>query len=463
MVQKILAGRAVGRELGSGVVDVQADQVVLARTPARTFVEAVEAGLTRPAAELTVAYEGRCATDGSAVDDTRALFREMVARGVVVGRAGAGFPGPVHLERFAGPARLCITDEPRLAGVGGIGMLALVVPTASLARALLCGGVATALPVSVQVQLVGRLRPFVCMSDTVLELQRRGLAEVVRRAAQRRSAPVVLEFAGPTVRWLSVGERSVLSGVAARVGAAASLITSDARTEVFLRDQRRSKAYRALVADAGAPYEAVFNVDLGAVDPLLEDHEGRVRAVRDLAGQPVTQVLLGGDDGVTLRDLLSAAALLRTKRVPSQLDCLVAVPSRQMLDVLAASGSLGDLLAMGARLIEPDARVLAGTLYAPAAGGLGLRSCSLGTPSKAAVRRLSMMASAQTLAYAVSTGELGDPRSFRRPARVIIPRVLPTDDVLIARDGDGRSKAPAGRALARVTPARQVALSKASA
>ncbi len=44
-----------------------------------------------------------------------------------------------------------------------------------------------------------------------------------------------------------------------------------------------------------------------------------------------------------------------------------------------------------------------------------------------------MVASAETLAYAVATGEVGDPRSFKRPVRVTVPRALPTDDVLVAR------------------------------
>jgi aconitate hydratase len=45
-----------------------------------------------------------------------------------------------------------------------------------------------------------------------------------------------------------------------------------------------------------------------------------------------------------------------------------------------------------------------------------------------------VVASAETLAYAVASGEMGDPRLFKRPVRVTVPRVLPTDDVLVARE-----------------------------
>ena len=432
MAQKILSTRSGDPTLVEDMVRVAVDQIVLARAPMRAHLAAMAAGLKKPSAEVAIAYDTRCITgDESFSDSTRAASAEMLAHGVLVARAGVGFPGPVHLERFASPARLCVTDDPRLASVGGIGMLTLVVPTGSLAQALAQGSVLVRAPVSVQVLLGGRLRPFVCARDVALELLRRGLGETVRKVEESRGAPVVLEFAGPSARLLSVGERSVMAALAPQVGAAAALFVSDERTEVFLRDQRRSKAHRALAPDPGAPCEEVVNVDLGAVDPLLLDEQGQVRVVRDLAGQPVTQALLGGDGGATLRDLFAAAILLKSKRVPARMDFLLAMPSRQMLEVLAAAGALTDLIATGARLVEPDARVVTGELYTPPASGVAMRTCD--PEPHIAGRRSPVVASAETLAYAVATGEVGDPRAFKRPVRVTVPRALPTDDVLIAR------------------------------
>jgi aconitate hydratase len=450
MAQKILAARSSGEPLAGERVEVQVDQVVLARAPSRAHAEALALGLGKVSAEVAIAYEGRCVTDDATPEDARAAYSDMLAHGMIVARAGAGFAAPVHLERFASPARLCVTDEPRLAGVGGIGMLTLVVPPQVLARALTRGTVTVRPPVSVQVLLTGRLRPFVCARDVALELQRRGLGDVVRRVEEARGAPVVLEFAGPSARRLSIGERGVLAALAPYVGAAGSLFLSDERTDVFLRDQRRSKAFRALLPDAGAPCEEVFNVDLGAVDPLILDSSGVVRAVWDLAGQPVTQALLGGDSGTTLRDLLAAATLLKSKRAPQRLDFLLAVPSRQMLDVLVRSGALADLIATGARLVEPDARVVSGRLYPAPPRGTALQTCD---PEPHLASRLSAsVASAETVAYAAAMGEIGDPRSFKRPVRVVVPRELPTDDVLIARRLERRDAALL-RPVMKVEPA----------
>jgi aconitate hydratase len=438
MVQKILAARSSDPLLRRPRVDAAVDQVALASTPHAAVDEAVARGLKKTSLEAAVVYDTTCIRDGrpSAVQGGDAKHA-LLSHGLVIARAGAGFPAAVHLERFASPARLCVTDEPRLASVGGIGMLSLVMPAGAIGGAIAGQPIEIHPPRSVNVQLSGKMRPFVCARDVALELVRRGLEEVVKRAAADHGAPVVVEFGGASVRLLSCYERAVIASVAPHVGAVAALFPSDERTEVFLRDQRRSKAHRALVPDAGAPFDEVMQIDLGGVDPLVQGEDGKVRAVRELSGKPVSQVILGGDVGVTLRDLLAAALLLKSKRVPAGVELLLAPPTRQMLEVLAAEGALSDLIATGARIVEPDGRIATGELYPPPASGLSLQSFDVAKPTPGVV-----VASQETLTYAVATGTLGDPRGFKRPVRVSVPRSLPTDDVLIVREGSVRPKKP---------------------
>lgn len=441
MTQKILAGRAEDPRLSADLAEVRVDQVILARDPKPPVIEAIAGGLKRIAVETAVAYDTRCVTDGEPDEALQhalpRAFREAMGLGLLLAKPGIGFPGPVHLERFASPARLAVTDEPRLAAVGGIGMLTLAVSPSQLAGALQRGMVCVRPPRSIQVLLSGRVRPFVCIRDVALELVRRGLPEIVERVDREHRAPVVVEFAGPSARLLSVSERAVLAALAPQLGAAAAVFVSDEKTEVFLRDQRRSKAHRGLAPDAGAPCEDVISIDLSAVDPLVMDTNGRVRPVRDLADEPVHQVILGGDSGTSLRDLMAAAALLKSKRVPPSLDLLVAPPSRQSMEVLAHSGALVDLIATGARILEPDHRLMTGELYPAPPSGLSLRTFD---PEPGPHDRRFVVASAETIAYAVSTGKVGDPRGFKRPVRITVPRALPTDDVLVVRRGKAKSR-----------------------
>ncbi len=106
MAQKIFAARSPDPAPATGVVEIDVDQIVLVRSAARVVAEAVADGLKKTTAEVAVAYEGRCVTDGTAADEARASSSELLSRGVLVARAGVGFPAPAHLERFAslGPA-----------------------------------------------------------------------------------------------------------------------------------------------------------------------------------------------------------------------------------------------------------------------------------------------------------------------------------------------------------------------
>jgi aconitate hydratase len=442
MPQKILAGRADDPRLGDDLVRVRVDQVILAREPNLVLREAADWGLKKAAVETAVAYDTRCMTT-STPDELDSLTAEQVSRsfvnrGVVIARAGIGFPSAVHLERFAAPARLAITDDPRLIAMGGAGMLTLLGSRSQLIGALRDGTMMVRPPRSVQILLSGKLRPFVCVRDLALELLRRGLKELVQAIDVKHGAPVVLEFAGPSARLISVPDRALLCSLASRLGAVSGVFVSDEKTEVYLRDQRRSKAHRALVPDAGAPCDDVLTLDLSAVDPLLMDTKGDVRPVRDLDGEVVQQAVLGGDTGTPLRDMLAAAALLKSKRVPPDLEFLVACASRQMLEVLAQSNALVDLIATGARLIEPDYRVLSAEVYPPPPEGVSIRTYDPepGQPESSSF----IVASAETLAFAVATGKIGDPRLFKRPVRITVPRTLPTEDVLVVRKQRAKSK-----------------------
>lgn len=452
MPQKILAGRAADPALRGDLVQVKVDQVILTRAPTRAYTEAVAAGLKKSPLEVAIAYDGACVTDAAwnsaaAAGHFAAVAPELLGAGIQIAKAGIGFPAPVHLERFGAPARLALTDDPRLAPLGGVGMLVLVVSPAQLGQALAQGSVWLRPPRSVQVLLSGFTRPFVCARDVALELFRRGIRDVVRRIEEQHQAPVVLEFSGASAKLLNVGERAVLASVAPMLGASAGIFLSDEKTESFLRDQRRSKAHRTLFADQGAPCDDAVTLDLGTVDPLLIDEAGQVRPVRDLQGKPIHQAILGGDSGTTLRDLLAAAALLKSKRVPTKVDFLFAPPSRQALEVLAQDGSLADLVATGARVVEPDHRVATGEMYPVGAGRSSLRTFD---PEPLSPGFIS--ASAETLAFAVATGAIGDPRAFKRPVRVTIPRVLPTDDVLVARERKAEGAPKRDKPLAAPAP-----------
>ncbi len=428
LAQKILTSRLEPVDAG-GPARIRVEQVALARLE-RPLLTSLTAGTHPLAVETTVVYDSDCTLTAELTPRLSAVDRQALANsGCIIGRPGLGFAGPVHLERFASPGRIVLTDDARLAMLGGLGCLALPLGAAELALALTSGSLDAPQLAVFQLQLTGRFAPFVGARDLALELERIGLAERVAKLKAESGHPVVLEFGGTATRGLSVDERALVASAAPSLGALTALFPSDEKSEVFLRDQRRSKAFRALSVDPGAPCGAYHSLELSSLEPLIREPGGRVRFARELS-VPVSQVIVGGDSGGSLRALLTAATLLKSKRLSGQLDLLLCPASRQVLEVLAREGALGDLVAAGARVIEPDRRLLEGSLHVTTPQQTSLRTFVTGGAGQA---QPAYLASMETAAYCIASGHLGDPRALRRPARITLPRALPTDDTLLAR------------------------------
>lgn len=425
MTRKILDAHA-----GAGDARVRVDHVVVSSI-ARARDLVARLGTRKLAPELSMVYAP--ADGGHDALDVEAL----VARGFGVGRRGAGLGPAVHLERFASPARVCVGDDPRLAMLGGAGMLALDAANDDVLVEALAGGTAP-LPdiATVRVEVTGRTKAFVSASDVALALVASPAAAAVRRIGQggRR---VVVELVGPGVKTLAVQDRARIAAAAPLLGALAALFPADERMVSFLGDERRSKAHRVLTDDDAAEHDATTTFDLGAVESSLGGEGGRVFAIRERAKVPVAQVVLAGEVGASYRDLLLVAALLKSKRVPRTLDFVVAPPTRQTLEILAGQGALRDLVACGARIVEPDPRIASGELYPPPPTCDGTTVVSLVSFDSSRPGRFT--AGPEALALAAATGVVADPRAWKRPPRVTYPRTLPTDDVLIVR-GRGRAR-----------------------
>jgi len=410
-------------------VTVTVDQVALAAPPSEEVVQGLSEIERANSVDLVVTYAPHCLRDQSHALDSFGSSVQLRRLGAIRARPGIGFPAAVHLERCAAPARVVVTDTPSMAMLGGIGTLVLVVKPRQLVDAIATGQLRIAIPKVLQVSLSGRLCPSVSARDVVLELLRLGLSERVRELATLDACPVILEFSGPGMRSLAISERALLCSAAQQVGAAAALAACDERTDNFLRDQRRSKAYRQLAPDAGAPCLDAMCLDLMAVVPLVALGNGQIIPASEATAMPIREVVIGGEATATLRDLLNAAVWFKTKRICTDVDVVLVPSSHQVFETIAADGTLAQLLSVGARVLEADLRLLTGEWQPPPPDSLSLRSyfCQQATgpfPNWC-------VASLDTLCMSAITGTIQDPRAARKIPKVSLPRELPIDDSIL--------------------------------
>ena len=221
MAQKVLAGRASDPSRVGGpaatrdTIEVKVDQVVLARAPRRAFADALASGLRRTRAELAVAYDTACVTEANSPTDPGAGSRWRCSR---TGCSSRGPASDTQVRSIWSASRA----RRDYASPTSPGLRRSVVwacsPSScrpgSSGKPSRTGRFWSDLRAAFRCFSAAGFAPSCCARDIALELLRRGLGDIVHKVDTEHGAPVVLEFAGPSVRLLSVGERAVLAGIA---------------------------------------------------------------------------------------------------------------------------------------------------------------------------------------------------------------------------------------------------------
>ena len=127
--------------------------------------------------------------------------------------------------------------------------------------------------------------------------------------------------------------------------------------------------------------------------------------------------------------------------------------SRQVLDVIARSGVYADLLAAGARMLEPICGPCIGIGQAPIKGRPSLRTFNRNFPGRSGTAEDQVyLCSPSTAAASALTGAITDPRTVDRPPlRPAVPPDLTLHERHIARAA-ARGRAPHGPDRARREP-----------
>jgi aconitate hydratase len=224
-------------------------------------------------------------------------------------------------------------------------------------------------------------------------------------------------------------DRHVIANMGAELGATTSVFPADDAVRVFLAAEGREEDFRELVADPDAEYDVTDEIDLDTVEPLIArpSSPGNVVTVREAAGEPVSQVVIGSSANPGYRDYAVAAALVRGRQSSDAVSFDVNPSSRQIFADLTRSGVTFDLIGAGARIHQAGCLGCIGMGQAPASGRNSLRTFPRNFPGRSGTREDSVwLCSPETAAAAALTGEITDPRDLADrlavpPAEIEVP------------------------------------------
>lgn len=430
LVYKILSEHlAEGELVASEKIGIVIDQTLTQDATGTTaFLLYESMGAGRVKTQLSVSYVDHNISQFGPENHNDHLYLQNVAAkcGVYHSRAGNGICHQVHLERFSKPGVTLLGSDSHTPTGGGIGTLAIGAGGLDVAVAMAGGAFYLTCPKVLGVKLTGKLNDWVAAKDIILKL--------LSILTTKGNVGWVVEYFGEGVKNLTVPQRATITNMGAELGVTTSIFPSDEQSRKFLAAQKREQDYKPLSADSEAEYDRVIEINLSELEPMAAcpSSPDNVKTVAEVAGTQTGQVVIGSCTNSSFADLMMVARALKGNRINSMLEFAVAPGSREVLNMLAESGALTDLISAGARILESGCGPCIGQGFSPADEVVSLRTFNRNFPDRSGTAGdLVYLVSPETAVASVLTGKITDPRDLPKLFGVEYPKVELPEEFII--------------------------------
>jgi len=387
--------------------------------------------------ELSVSFidHNTLQTDFRNADDHRYLASVASKYGIKFSKPGNGICHQVFLERFARPGKTLIGSDSHTPTAGGIGMIAIGAGGLDVAVAMGGGLFYLKVPEIIGIKLLGSLPDFISAKDVILE--------ILRRVDVKGGVGKILEYFGPGISTLTVPERATITNMGAETGATTSIFPSDEKTRKFLRLEGREDQWIAIPEGTDEDYDEIIEIDLSELVPLVaKPHSpGSVVPLTEIEGLNVDQVAIGSCTNSSLKDMITVAALLKGKKINKDIVLGISPGSRQVLNELAKTGRLSDLISAGARILETACGPCIGMGFAPKNNAVCVRTFNRNFYGRSGTKTADIyLTSPETAAATAIHGKLTDPRTLGEYPKIDLREKIDIDDSMIIEPAANPSK-----------------------
>jgi aconitate hydratase len=419
---KILGAHLVEGKLAAGEqIGIRIDQTLTqdaTGTTAFLLFESMGAGRVRT--DLSVSYIDHNMSQFGPENHNDHLYLQTIAAksGVYHSRAGNGICHQVHLERFAKPGATLLGSDSHTPTAGGIGAIAIGAGGLDVAVAMGGGPFYLACPRVTGVKLTGQLTDWVAAKDVILKL--------LSILTTKGNVGWGVEYFGPGVATLTVPQRATITNMGAELGVTTSVFPSDEQTKKFLAAQKREKDYQPMSADAGAIYDRLIEIDLSKLEPMAAcpSSPDNVKTIAEIAGTEAKQIAIGSCTNSSYADLMMVATALKSRKIDPTVELAVAPGSREVLNMLAANGALGDIISAGARILESGCGPCIGLGFSPADGVVSLRTFNRNFAGRSGTKDDKVfLVSPETAVASALTGKITDPREMKKLFGTNYPKI----------------------------------------
>ena len=208
-------------------------------------------------------------------------------------------------------------------------------------------------PETIKVTINGTLPENVTSKDVILRL----IGDLGADGATYKA----LEFAGDTVKNMTVASRMTIANMAIEAGAKCALFSPDEKTAEYCEIEL-SEDQKNLVGDPDAAYVREITYQAEDLVPVLAcpSQVDNIKTVESQAGTKIDQVFIGSCTNGRLEDLHKAASILKGKKVAPFVKLIVTPASRKIYRQALADGTLLTLSEAGAIITHPGCGLCCG-------------------------------------------------------------------------------------------------------
>lgn len=320
---------------------------------------------------------------------------------------GFGICHQIMVEQgIALPGKLILGSDSHTCSYGAVSAFSSGIDRTEAAALMLTGETWLKVPLSIKMNLNGKLRPQVSAKDVVLHI----IGDISASGANYCS----VEFHGD-IEQFSVEQRFTISNMGVEMGAKNAFFPSDKVTSEYIDSIGISQSnYSKINPDGDADYEKILDYNLSEIEPVvaLPHSVDNVKKVTEIEGLEIQQCLIGTCTNGRLSDFKIAANILKGKKVHPDIRLLILPSSKQVymdslvkgyIDIFSKAGGIilppgcGPCLGAHQGVLAPNERCLS-TANRNFKGRMGCKEAEI------------YLASPATVAISAIKGKITDPR-----------------------------------------------------
>lgn len=262
-----------------------------------------------PAKDSNTAMQGKILREWARRHDIKDFF-DIGENGV----CHAIFPE----KGFVRPGFTIIMGDSHTCTHGAFGAFAAGVGTTDLEVGILKGVCAFHTPLTIKINITGRLPEGVYAKDVILS--------IIGRIGVNGATNKIIEFVGPVVDSMNMGGRMTLCNMAVEAGATSGICSPDMNTVdylwEFIKEEYSTKkvalkAYQMFAPDSDAVYDDVIEHDINNLKPQVTFgyKPDNVKPVDQMERTPIDQVYIGSCTNGRIDDLRVAAKILKGRKI----------------------------------------------------------------------------------------------------------------------------------------------------